>query len=61
METAKFISLSDSYIDVEGGEKKVAQYIADISNGKLMMVLSTKSIPKNPVKLTKKTLEKYLK
>ena len=49
METDKNISLGDSYIDIEGGEKEVAQFIDDILNGKIKMELSTESLPKIPV------------
>ena len=59
METNKYISLGDSYIDI-GDEREVAQYIDDISNGKIKVVLSTKPLPKTPVKITK-NLKKYLK
>ena len=61
METDKYISLGDRYIDIEGDEREVAQYIDDISNGKIKVVLSTKPLPKTPVKITTKNLKKYLK
>ena len=54
METDKYIFLGDSYIDIEGGEKEVTQFIDDILNRKTKMESSTEPIPKTPVKLTKK-------
>ena len=60
MENDKYISLRDNYIEIQGDEKEVAKYIDDISNGKILMVLSTKSLSKTHVKLTKKNLKKYL-
>ena len=61
MEKDKYTSLSDSYIQLEGDEKDVIQVTDDILNGKEMMVFSTKSSPKDSVKVTKKNLKKYLK
>ena len=61
MEADKFISLRDSFIEIQGDEKEVTQYIDDISNGKIVMVLSKKSLPKTPVKLTKRNIKIYLK
>ena len=61
METDKYISLGDSYIDTEGSEEEVAQFMDDILNGKIKMEMSTESLPQTPVKLTKKNLKKYLK
>ena len=61
MEKGKNISLRDSYIEIQGDEKEVAQNIDDISNGIIKMVISTKSLPKTPVRFTKKNLKKYLK
>ena len=40
--------------------KKNIQVTDDFLNGKILMVLSTKSTPKAPVKLTKKNPKKYL-
>ena len=34
MEKDKYISLGDSYIEIEGDEKEVAHFIDDILNGK---------------------------
>ena len=34
MENDKYISLADSYIDIEGGPKEVTQFIDDILNEK---------------------------
>ena len=63
MEQGKYNYLGDSYIEIEGNENQVTQFISDISNGKIQIVLSTKiSHPypsKTPtVKLTKKYLKK---
>ena len=49
-----YISLGDSYIEKEGDEKEVAQFIDDILNGKIKMCKFTNSIPKTPVNLTKR-------
>ena len=57
METDKFTCLRDSYIETQGDEKEVAQYIIDVLDGKIKMVITTKSSkssPKAPVKLTNK-------
>ena len=59
METEKYISLGDRYIEIEGGEKKITQFIDDILNGKIKTEISTKPLPKTPVKVTKKNLKKY--
>ena len=61
MRKDKFICLGESYIEIDGDEKKVAQLIDDILKGKIKMETSTKSLTKTPVKLTKKNLKKYLK
>ena len=61
MENDKCISLSDSHIKIEGDEKEVALFTDDILDGKIKMEISTKSLPKTPVNLTKKNLRKYLK
>ena len=60
MEQDKYISLRDSYIEIEGSEKEVAHFRDDISKGKRMMELCTKPLPKTPVELTKKNLKKFL-
>ena len=60
METDKYFSLGDSYIETEYDEKEVTQFIDDISNGKVKMERSTQPFPKTPVKLTKKNLKIYL-
>ena len=61
MKTDKRNSLSDSYIDKECCEKEVAHFINGNFYGKINMEMSTKSLPKFPVKLTKKNLRKYRK
>ena len=61
MEQDKFTFLSDSYIEIEGSEKEIAQFINSISKGKIMTELSRKPLPETPVKFTKRNLEKYLK
>ena len=62
MESDKYFSLGDSYIEIQGDEKGVAQYIDDKSNGKTKFVLFTKSLPnKTPVKMTKLNLKKTFK
>ena len=60
METDKYF-FRCSYIDIKSAEEKVAKNIDDISKGKILLVLSTKSLPKTPVKLTKKNLKNYTK
>ena len=52
MEQDKYISLADSYIEIESVENNVSQFIDDSLNGKTKMELSTKSLPKTPVKIT---------
>ena len=52
----EYISVGDSFIEIQGDEKQVAQFNDDILNGKIKFELS-----KTPVKLTKKNFEKYLK
>ena len=49
MEKDKYISLGDSYLEVQGDEKQVGQFEDDILNGKIKFELSTKSLPKTPV------------
>ena len=61
MEKDKFISLADSYIEIEGDEKEVTQFIDDILDEKIKIVITTKSLSKTPVKLTKSNLKEYLK
>ena len=48
------ISLGDSYIDKEGGEKEVTQFTDDILNGKIKTEISTNLLPKTPVKKRKR-------
>ena len=60
MEKDKNISLGDSYLEKQGDEKQVAHFEDDTLNGK-KIELSRKSLPKNPVKLSKKNLKKVLK
>ena len=43
MEKDTYISLADSYIKIQGDEEEVSQNIDDISNGKVMMVLTQNS------------------
>ena len=57
MEQDKYISLGDSYIEIEGDENDVSQFIDDILKGQIKMELSTKSSPKTPVKIPKKNLK----
>ena len=66
MEQDKYISVGDSYIEIEGVGNDVSQFLDDIVNGKITMKLSTKPLPKTPVrktpvKLTKKNLKKKFK
>ena len=61
MEKDKYISLAESYIEIEGGEKEVTQIIDDILDEKIKIVNTTKSLSKTPVKLTKRNLKEYLK
>ena len=61
MEQDKCISLDDSYIETKCDGKEVTHIIDDILNGKLKMEISTRSLAKTPVNLTKKHLKKYLK
>ena len=56
MQNGKYISLGDSYENNEGDAKEVTQFIDDILDGKIQMEITTKSIPKTPVKLTEKNL-----
>ena len=53
----KYISLGDSYIEIEGDEKKVTQFIDGVLNGKKKMEISTEPLPKTPVKITKKNVK----
>ena len=57
MEKDKYISLGDSYIEIQGDEKEVARFNDDILNGNIKFELSTKSLPKTPVNITKKYLK----
>ena len=61
MEQDKYISSGDTYIEIEGVEKDVSHFKDNISNRKIMFKMSTKSLPKAPVKLTKNNLKKFLK
>ena len=61
MEDHKYISLRDSYVDVEGDAKEVTQFSKDILIGKINIILSTKSLLKTPVKLTKRNFKKVSK
>ena len=61
MENYKYIASGDSYLDIKGGVKEVLLFTYVILNGKLKMLITTKSPPKTPVQLTKKNLKKYLK
>ena len=54
MENDKYISLLDSYIETNGDGKEVAKSIDNISNGKIKIVISTKSLPKTPVNQRKR-------
>ena len=62
MEQDKYIDLRDSYIDIQGVEKQIAQFEEDMLNGKITFQKFTKPLPlpKPAVKLTKKNLKKYL-
>ena len=46
--------LGDSYKNIK--EIQDIQYIDEILDGKIKMGITTKSLPKSPVKLTKKNL-----
>ena len=50
--------MGDSYIEIEGIEKDVSQFQVVILNGKILIDLSTKSLPKTPVKKNRKETEK---
>ena len=57
MEKNKYISLGDNYLEIQGSEEEVAEFIDAIQDGEVEFVLSTK----NPfVKLTKNNLKKYI-
>ena len=53
--------LGDSYKDIEGDAKEVTQFIDDILDGKIKMEITTRSLPKTPVTLTKKNIKKFFK
>ena len=57
------IDLRDSYIEIQCGEKQIAQFEEDKLNGKITFELITKPLPlpKHPVKSTKKNLRKNLR
>ena len=61
METDKYISLGDSYIEKEVDEKEVTHFIDAILNGKIKTEISTKPLPETSVKIAKKNLKKKLK
>ena len=52
MEQDKYISLGDTYIEIEGVETDVSQFEDHSLNGKnlYMYILSTKSLPETAVK-----------
>ena len=50
MEQDENISLGDSYIEKEGVENNVSQFVDDILNGKTKFKSSTKSLSKTLVK-----------
>ena len=58
MEKDKYSSLGDSYIEIEGDEKEVSQFINATLNGETKMELSTKTITQNSCKINKKESEK---
>ena len=58
MEKDKYIPLGDCYKDIN--ELEGEQFIDGILDRKIKMKITTKSLPKTPVKLTKKNLKKYL-
>ena len=58
MEHDKYISLGDSYIEIQSNEKELLQFIDEISKGKIILVLSTKSLPEITVKVNEKESEK---
>ena len=58
METDKYISLGDSYIETEGDEKEVTHFIDALLNGKIKTEISKKPLPRNSVKIAKKNLKK---
>ena len=53
------INSSDIYIEIQGDQTEVIQFIDAILSGKLQTEISTKRLLKTPVKLTKKNLRKY--
>ena len=63
MEPDKYIDLRDSYIEIQSDGKQIAEFEEDMLNRKITFELITKpiSLPKPPVKLTKKNLKKFLK
>ena len=61
MEKVKNVSLGDSYLEKQGEEKQVSQFEDDTLNGKIKFELCRKSLPKTPLKLSKKNLKKVLK
>ena len=57
MEKDIYIDLRDSYIEIQGDEKQIAQFEEDMLKGKITFQITTKP----PVKLTKKNVIKFLK
>ena len=55
------IDLCDSYIEIQGDGKQIAHFEEDMLKSEITFELITKSLPKPPVKLTKKNLKKFLK
>ena len=45
MEQDKYIDLRDSYIDIQGVEKQIAQIEEDMLNGKITFQKFTKPLP----------------
>ena len=63
MKNHKYISLADSYINIDGSNEALTHFIDAIQDGKVKFVLSTKNPhpPKSPsVKTTKRILRKFM-
>ena len=58
MESDKKISLGEGYLEIEGDEKGVTQFIDDFLNEKIKTKIYTKPLLKTPVKLTRKNPKK---
>ena len=60
-----YVHLRDSYTEIQGAGKQIAQFEEDLVKGKLTFKLPTKPLPlplpKPPVKLTKNNLKKHSK